>query len=238
MDAAQDESKDYYDEGTIASQWIVDSDIALTTFQGTAGLTVFARSYATANAMGGVKLTLVAKDNNVVGTVTTDGSGKAEFDAGLIRGKGGDSPVVVMAYGDGGDFSFIDLRRSAFDLTDRGVGGRETPATSTDAYLYTERGVYRGGETVQLTTMIRDRDTLNALSAPLTLVATRVPTTRAKRSGGGGRPPPGRRGDVVAQAQCPRAGTAAGRLQPTSIPRPIQGSDACSSTWPISCRRS
>ncbi|MBL6936936.1 MAG: alpha-2-macroglobulin family protein [Alphaproteobacteria bacterium] len=173
MDAAQDETKDYYDEGTIASQWIVDSDIALTTFQGTAGLTVFARSYATANPMGGVKLTLVAKDNNVVGTVTTDGDGKAQFDAGLIRGKGGDSPVVVMAYGDSGDFSFIDLRRSAFDLTDRGVSGRDQPATGTDAYLYTERGVYRGGETVQLTAMIRDRDSLNALSAPVTLVATR-----------------------------------------------------------------
>ncbi len=62
MDAAQDETKDYYDEGTIAAQWVVDSDIALTTFQGTAsGLTVFARSYATAHPMGGVKLNLVAQ---------------------------------------------------------------------------------------------------------------------------------------------------------------------------------
>ena len=199
MDAAQDESKDYYEEGTIASQWIVDSDIALTTFQGTAGLTVFARSYATANAMGGVKLTLVAKDNNVVGTVTTDGSGKAEFPAGRVRGKGGDSPVVVMAYGANGDFSFIDLRRSAFDLTDRGGGGRETPATSTDAFLYTERGVYRGGETVQLTTMIRDRDTLNALAAPLTLVATRPDGLEVQR--------------VVVAAQNLQAGTATWSLK-------------------------
>ncbi|MEJ1969384.1 MAG: alpha-2-macroglobulin [Rhizomicrobium sp.] len=173
MDGAQDDTKDYYDEGTIASQWIVDSDIALTTFQGTSGLTVFARSYASAGPMSGVKLTLVAKDNNVLATVNTDGNGRADFAAGLVRGKGGDAPVVVMAYGANGDFSFLDLRRSAFDLTDRGVGGRETPATSTDAFLYTERGVYRGGETVQLTAMIRDRDNLNALTAPLTLVATR-----------------------------------------------------------------
>ena len=171
MDGAQDETKDYYEEGTIAAQWVVDSDIALTTFQGTNGLTVFARSYATARQMGGVKLTLVAKDNNVVSTVTTDGSGRADFAAGLLRAKGGDAPVVVMAYGDNGDFAFLDLRRSAFDLTDRGVGGRETPGP-IDAFLYTERGVYRPGETVQSTTMLRDRVGA-AITSVLTLVATR-----------------------------------------------------------------
>ncbi|MDE1940139.1 MAG: alpha-2-macroglobulin family protein, partial [Alphaproteobacteria bacterium] len=40
------------------------------------------------------------------------------------------------------------------------------------AYLYTERGVYRPGETVDLTAMIRDRVGA-AVNAPLTLVATR-----------------------------------------------------------------
>jgi uncharacterized protein YfaS (alpha-2-macroglobulin family) len=74
MDGNQDETKDYYEDGTIATQWVVDSDIALTTFQSTSGLSVFARSYASARPMGGVKLTLVAKDNNVLSTVTTDGA--------------------------------------------------------------------------------------------------------------------------------------------------------------------
>ncbi|HEV2652111.1 MAG TPA: MG2 domain-containing protein, partial [Rhizomicrobium sp.] len=171
MDSAADATKDYYDDGTIATQWIVDSDISLTSFQGASGMTVFTRSYATANPIGGVKLTLVAKNNNVLATVNTDGSGRADFPAGLMRGKGGDQPVVVMAYGSDGDFSFIDLRRSAFDLTDRGVSGRATPGP-TDAYLYTERGVYRPGETVQATAMLRDRVGA-AVTAPLTLVATR-----------------------------------------------------------------
>jgi len=171
MDAAQDETKDYYEDGTIASQWVVDSDLALTTFQGTDGLTVFARSYASARAASGVKLTLVAKDNNVLSTVTTDSDGRADFPAGLLRATGGDTPVVVMAYGNNGDFSFLDLRRSAFDLTDRGVSGRETPGP-IDAFVYTERGVYRPGETVQATTMLRDRLGA-AITSVLTLIATR-----------------------------------------------------------------
>ena len=36
------------------------------------------------------------------------------------------------------------------------MGGRVTPG-EVDAYLYTERGIYRPGETVHLTAMMRDR---------------------------------------------------------------------------------
>jgi uncharacterized protein YfaS (alpha-2-macroglobulin family) len=172
MDAAKKTDQDnYYYDDSIATQWIVDSDIALTTFQGASGLTVFARSYATALPLSGVKLSLVARDNNELATATTDSRGRADFDAGLFNVSGGEEPVVVMAYGANQDFSFLDLRRPAFDLTDRGVGGRATPGP-IDAYLYTERGVYRPGEAVRASAMLRDRVGA-ALTAPLTLVATR-----------------------------------------------------------------
>ena len=172
MDALKkkDNGDDYYESDDIATQWVIDSDTALTSFRGANGMTVFARSYAKATPLSGVKLTLVARDNNELATVTTDGSGRADFDAGLMKATGGEEPVVVMAYA-GDDFSFLDLRRPAFDLTDRGVSGRETPGP-IDAFLYTERGIYRPGEVVQASAMLRDRVGA-ALSAPLTLVATR-----------------------------------------------------------------
>jgi len=171
MDAAKKtDSDDYYESDDIAAQWVIDSDIALTTFKGANGMSVFARSYASAKPLSGVKLTLVARDNNELASVTTDSSGRADFDQGLMTATGGEEPVVVMAYA-GDDFSFIDLRRPAFDLTDRGVGGRETPGP-IDAFLYTERGIYRPGETVQASAMLRDR-VAAAVSAPLTLIATR-----------------------------------------------------------------
>jgi len=160
----------------LAMQWVVDSDIALTSFTSAnaatgAGLAVFARSYDRAAPLGGVNLTLVARNNNELASAVTDGNGRADFDAGLFKAAGGDAPVMVMAYGRDGDFSFLDLRRSAFDLTDRGVGGRPAPG-AVDAWLYTERGVYRPGETVQAVAMLRDRVGA-ALTAPLTLVAQR-----------------------------------------------------------------
>jgi uncharacterized protein YfaS (alpha-2-macroglobulin family) len=165
------DNDDEYDSDEMAVQWVIDSDMAITTFQGGSGLTAFVRSYANARPMSGVKLTLVARNNNELASVTTGSDGRVDFSANLFNGKGGDEPVVVMAYGSGGDFSFLDLRRPAFDLTDRGVGGRATPGP-TDAYLYTERGIYRPGETVKAVAMLRDRIGA-ALSAPLTLIANR-----------------------------------------------------------------
>ncbi|HVP85774.1 MAG TPA: alpha-2-macroglobulin [Rhizomicrobium sp.] len=170
-DANKKKGNNDYDYSPVAAQWVIDSDIAITTFQGADGLTIFARSYATAKPLDGVKLTLVARNNNLLSTTSTDGAGRADFGAGFFRGKGGDEPVVVMAYGSEGDFSFLDLRRPAFDLTDRGVGGRATPGP-IDAFLYTDRGVYRPGETVDATAMLRDR-VGKAVKAPLTLIATR-----------------------------------------------------------------
>ncbi|HMH65407.1 MAG TPA: alpha-2-macroglobulin, partial [Rhizomicrobium sp.] len=176
QDAAKKPANDEDNGKELAMQWVVDSDIALTTFTSAnaatgSGLTVFARSYNRATALSGVKLTLVAHNNNELASATTDSSGRADFDAGLFKATGGDEPIMVMAYGHDGDFSFLDLRRSAFDLTDRGVGGRSSPSP-VDAWLYTERGIYRPGETVQAVAMLRDRIGA-ALTAPLTLVAQR-----------------------------------------------------------------
>jgi uncharacterized protein YfaS (alpha-2-macroglobulin family) len=176
-DAAQKKGDDDRDYSTqLAMQWVVDSDMALTSFTSASaatgsGLTMFARSYDRAMPLAGVRLSLIAHNNNELASVVTDGNGRADFDAGLFKATGGDAPVMVMAYGRDGDFSFLDLRRSAFDLTDRGVGGRPAPGP-VDAWLYTERGVYRPGETVQAVAMLRDRIGA-ALTAPLTLVAQR-----------------------------------------------------------------
>jgi hypothetical protein len=159
----------YWDN--VAVQWVIDSDIGLTSFRSDRGLSVFARSFKTANPVSGLRLTLVARNNNVLEEKQTDSSGRADFSQGLLRGTGGDEPVAVMAYGQGGDFTFLDLRRPAFDLTDRGVEGRDPPGP-VDAYLYTERGVYRPGEAVEATALLRD-ETGHATSAPLTLVLTR-----------------------------------------------------------------
>lgn len=177
---AKAESVDDYDWRPLASQWVIDSDLGLTSFMGDDGLTIFVRSFDTADTEAGIKLALVARNNEILGEAITDGEGRAQFDAGLMRGEGGNEPVVVMAYGAGGDFAYLDLRRPAFDLTDRGVGGRSMPGP-VDAYLYLDRGIYRPGETVQLVGLLRDRQAEVVADLPLTIIVSRPDGSEFKR---------------------------------------------------------
>ena len=79
-----------------------------------------------------------------------------------------------------GDFAFLSLKTPAFDLTDRGVDGRLAPK-GLDAFIYAERGVYRSGETVHLTAVLRDVQATAALNVPLTLVVERPDGVEYKR---------------------------------------------------------
>ena len=97
--------------------------------------------------------------------------GVATFDPGLARGEGGLAPGLVVAT-EGADYGFLDLGTAAFDLTDRGVKGRAVSG-AIDAYLYTERGVYRTGETVALTALLRDGKGAAVPGLPLTFVVRR-----------------------------------------------------------------
>ncbi len=151
-----------------ASQWIVVTDIGLTTYQGSDGLTVAARSLDTALPIAGLEIGLYAKNNKPLATLSTDEQGMVRFAPGLLKGKDGQAAVHLMAMDSKHGFTFLQLEQTPFDLSDRGVSGRTAPGP-LDAYLYTERGIYRPGETVHLTAIVRDRIARSAAYPPMTL---------------------------------------------------------------------
>src|SRR5262249_5994013 len=138
---AGNKAKDDYDD--LATQWFIVSDLGLTAYTGTDGIHVFVRSLASTDARAGVELKLIARNNEVLAVRKTDASGEVVFEPGLTRGDGGMAPALLLAADAAAtDFAFLNLKGPAFDLTDRGVGGRTVPA-GLDAFVYTERGVYR-----------------------------------------------------------------------------------------------
>jgi alpha-2-macroglobulin len=155
-----------------ATQWFVVSDLGLSTYAGTDGLNVFVRSLASAKPVAGVDLQLLAKNNEVLGTAKTDENGRATFSAGLIRGTAAMVPAVLTAMKAGGDYVFLDMTRAGFDLSDRGVTGRPAPG-AIDLYAYTERGIYRPGETVHAAVLARDVEAKSIDNLPLTFVFLR-----------------------------------------------------------------
>ena len=165
---------------TRATQWFVISDLGLTSFSGNDGLHVLVRSLSSAAPVGGIEVRLVAKNNEVLATKSTDASGYLRFDSGLSRGSDGLAPSLLTVSDGKGDYGFLDLAQTAFDLTDRGVKGRAAPGP-LDAFLYTERGVYRSGETVYLTALLRDSAGAAVSGLPLTAIVTRPDGVEFKR---------------------------------------------------------
>ncbi|WP_439615085.1 MG2 domain-containing protein [Shinella sp.] len=155
-----------------ATQWFVVSDVGLTTYAGTDGLNVFARSLDSAAPIDGVELQLIAKNNEVLGTATTDADGRATFTAGLMRGTAAMTPAMILAKKGDSDFVFLDMTRAGFDLSDRGVTGRPAPG-AIDVLAWTERGIYRAGETVHATALARDIEANAVEKLPLTFVFNR-----------------------------------------------------------------
>jgi len=150
------------------TNWVLVSNLGLTAYTGADGMAIAVRSLADAKPVSGVTLRLYAHNNGELGAATTDADGIARFAGGLLHGKGGDEAYAVMAYGAEGDFNFLEVGRAAFDLSDRGVSGREPPGP-VDAYLYTDRGIYRPGESVHLMALVRDDKAEALANVPLTL---------------------------------------------------------------------
>jgi uncharacterized protein YfaS (alpha-2-macroglobulin family) len=179
------------DDGSLATQWFIVSDLGVTAFSGNDGIHVFVNSLASTDAVAKAEVRLVARNNEILASRKTDDSGHVLFEAGLARGEGGLSPAMLTVSGEKTDYAFLSLKSNAFDLSDRGVAGREVP-DGADAFVYAERGVYRSNETVYLTALLRDGQGNAVTGGPLTLVIERPDGVEFRRAllpdqGAGGR---------------------------------------------------
>ncbi len=150
-----------------AQRWIMFTDMALTAYSGADALDVVVRSLKTAKTLAGAKVALMAKDGDDLAVARTDSLGRVSFAHALLAGKDASAPKMVMAYGAQGDLAVLDLDRSPVDLSaqagretdgadQHAIEGRTSP-TAVDGYVYGDRGIYRPGEKVHLTALVRDR---------------------------------------------------------------------------------
>lgn len=137
-------------------RWIMVTDLALTAYRGEHGLDVTLRSLQSGQPMAGNKVQLIARNNDILEETQTSTDGRVRFDKPLTSGQGNNSPQMIMAFGQNGDLAVLDLNRSPVDLSSEETGGRYVRG-DVDAFVYTERGIYRPGETVHLTSLMRSR---------------------------------------------------------------------------------
>lgn len=140
-----------------ALRWLISTDMALSSYRGSDALHVAVRSIKNAQLKPGVRLDLVASNNEQLAEVITDSEGRAVFDNAILSGTGPLKPRMIMAYGPNGDYAVLDMSRAPLDLSAMDVQGRDVVG-AYDLYAFTDRGIYRPGQRVHVTALLRDTD--------------------------------------------------------------------------------
>lgn len=126
---------------------------------------VFVQSFQARAPVAGVRITALAKNGDTLAEADTDAQGRASLPAldGLQREK---KPVALTAR-KGADLAFIPWARDDRHLEYTRFDVDGVPAsvgTALDAFLFTERGIYRPGDPIKLGAIVRQRNWAGALA--------------------------------------------------------------------------
>ena len=143
---------------------------------------VFVHSVATGKPVAGARVELLGKNGVAVLSATTDARGQARLESASDFVRGQEPSVFVVRYGR--DVTFMPYQRRDRRLTWSGfdTGGEREAVDDRDklkAGLYTDRGLYRPGETVRLLGIVRRGDFGLVSGAPIEL---RVDDARGRRA--------------------------------------------------------
>jgi alpha-2-macroglobulin len=127
---------------------------------------VFVESIRNGEPVAGARVELIGRNGEPVMAAVTDAGGRAELPpaVGLRREK---APLLVLAQ-KGDDFSFMPLRTQgrSLDMSRFDTGGVENAqsAAQLSSYLFSDRGIYRPGETAHLGVITRTADWQSSLA--------------------------------------------------------------------------
>ncbi len=137
------------------SRFISKSDLGLITREGKDKILVFTNSIKTAEAVNGVNIVAYGNNNQVLGMGTTNAEGVAEL-ALSRKDFAGFRPAMIVAK-TADDFNYLPFNTTRVNTSRFEVGGKRSNSTGLDAFIYAERDIYRPGEKVNFSVIIRDR---------------------------------------------------------------------------------
>ena len=133
---------------------------------------IYVQSFSARGPVAGVEISVLSRNGTVLRNATTNEIGRAELPS--LRGLQRDQEPVALVARKGDDLAFIPWAKSErhLDTSRFDVGGVAYSENSAlEASLFTERGIYRPGESINVGGIVRQRDWLGDLTGlPLELV--------------------------------------------------------------------
>ncbi|HUR66030.1 MAG TPA: MG2 domain-containing protein [Chitinophagaceae bacterium] len=152
------------------SRFISMSDLGLITKEGTDKIYVFANSIKSAEPLNSVNVSVYSVNNQLLGAATTDKDGMATINftskAPIDMGVSGFKPAMIIAK-TSDDFNYLPFNNTKVNTSRFDVGGKRNNASGFDAFVYAERDVYRPGEKINFSVILRDAQWKSPGDVPL-----------------------------------------------------------------------
>lgn len=137
-----------------ASKMVSISDIGLIVKKGQHNITVFANSIKSVKPLSDVTINFIGANNQLTYTTKTNADGVAKYEYANQEFSGFD-PVMVTAQLNS-DYNVLHLQRTKVNTSRFDVGGLRQNPSGLEAFIYGDRNLYRPGESVKLSAIIRD----------------------------------------------------------------------------------
>lgn len=147
------------------SRFISLSDLGLIAKEGKDKMYVFANSIKSADPVNGVNVAVYAANNQLIGTGSTDKDGMATISYPSREFSGFKPAMVIAKTAD--DFNYLPFNNTRVNTSRFDVGGKRNNNSGFDAFVYAERDVYRPGEKINFSVILRDADWKNPGDVPL-----------------------------------------------------------------------
>lgn len=145
-------SEDYW---VSDSRFISLTDLGLIAKEGSDKIFVFVNSLKTAEAVTGVNVLAYGSNNQLLGTASTGADGVAEINY-TKKEFAGFKPAMIIAKTEN-DFTYLPFNSTRVNTSRFEVGGKHINSTGLDAFIYAERDIYRPGERVNFSVVMRDK---------------------------------------------------------------------------------
>ena len=136
-----------------AHQWVLITDLGVIAKRVGDTLSIWVKSLANGGHVSAARVKLISDNNQTLLSGTTNSVGFVKFSDVAEKTEGFTPFMLTVAKGD--DLAFLQLNRHHIATADFNVAGPAYLDKGYEAFLYTSRGVYRPGETVQLAGIVR-----------------------------------------------------------------------------------
>lgn len=116
-------------------------------------LMVWVNSLANKTPVSGAEIVLISRNNQALLSGKTDSRGAAIFENIADKAAGFEPFVITVTKGH--DLSYLQFSECMIYTGDFDISGRPYVSKGQEAFIYSDRGVYRPGETVHLVSVVR-----------------------------------------------------------------------------------